>query len=240
MRPGPAIASAILLTAGLTACNALSDAVSEDPENLLVLSVNPETIPADGASTATLKARVPAGAMPDDRLVIFSTSAGTFVDGSIVSSDPIEIPADVHGIATVQLRSELAAGSAIVRAEAGSVARKGRVHFVLAAPQQVFVTSDTLVLSVGASDTAGVEATLFRTQGVPSVGLPVEWSAVDPVGAPVGGFTSVTLSDDQGKATATYAPGITAFRGDVTLRALVRDPSSGASVQGETTVQIDD
>ncbi len=240
MKQRLAVAIVLLPTAVLLGCDALSDAISEDPEDLIVLTVNPETIPADGASTSTLSARVPAGALPDDRIVTFTTSAGTFVDGSVVSSDPIEIPADVHGVATVQLRSGLTGGSAIVRAEAGTVSRQGRVRFELALPQQVFVSADTFILSVASADTTDVEALLFRSQGVPSVGLPVEWSSLDPMGATVGGFTNQTTSDSAGKATAEFSPGITAFRGIVRLIALVRDPASGASIQGETTVQIDD
>lgn len=240
MKHAPAVAMALLLALSAAGCNALSDAISEDPGNLLVLTVDPESIPADGASTSTLTALIPEGSDPSERVITFSTSAGTFVDGTTISSSPIDITADVRGVATVQLRSDLTGGTAIVRAEVGSLARKGSVHFVLAGPQQVFVSSDTFVLSVGASETAQVEATLFRTQGVPSVGLPVEWSARDSGGAPVGGFTNITLSDESGKATAGYAPGPTATRGDVIIQALVRDPTSGASVQGETTVQLVD
>jgi hypothetical protein len=240
MKQRPAVAILLLPAAIHLGCDALSDAVSEDPENLLVLTVNPESIPADGASTSTLTARVPAGALPEDRIVTFSTSAGTFVDGSIVSSEPIDVPADVHGVAAVQLRSGLSGGAAIVRAEAGTATRKGRVNFTLALPQQVIVTADTYLLSVGSADTTDVEALLYRSQGVASAGLPVEWTAVDPGGAAVGGFSSQTASDSSGKATAEYSPGTTAFRGVVTIRALVRDPSSGASVQGETAVELVD
>lgn len=234
------IAFALLILVSLAACDSVSDLVSEDPEDLVVLTVNPATIPADGASVSTLKARIPAGIDPNIRFVTFTTSAGTFVDGSIVSSDPIDIDADTRGVATVQLRSTVQPGTAIVRAKSGSLADQETVNFGVALPEQVIVSTDLFMLQVSTADTTTVTAMLHRAVGVATSGTVVAFSAMDAGGGPIGGFSSVTPSDSAGEATAVYSPGATAYRGDVTIRATVTDPASGATVEGQTTVQITD
>lgn len=240
MKRGFSIVCSLLIVAPLAACDSVSDFLSEDPEDLLVLTVNPPTIPADGVSVAMLKARVPAGTREENRQVTFTTSAGTFVDGAIVSSDPIIIEADVNGIAVVQLRSTVQVGFAIVRAKAGSLVDQDTVSFGLALPEQIVVSADRFVLQVSTADSTTVTATLLRAGGVATEGTVVQFTAEDDQGGALGGFSSVTPSDATGHATAVYSPGVTAYRGDVTIRATVPDPGAGSSVEGETTVQIAD
>jgi len=221
-------------------CTWLADLVSEDPEEILVLEINPQTIPADGTSVATLTARISAGTPEDERTVTFSSSAGSFVDGNIISNLPIQVEADSRGIAVVQLRSTASPGSALVRAKAASGSDSGKVRFGVAPPESVDVTTSLVVLHVLFFDTATITATLRRSKGFASAGTVVSFSAEDSTGMPIGGFANVTASDENGEATAEFDPGVTAYRGDVTITASVQPAGGGAPVTGTTKVQVDD
>lgn len=240
MKRGLFFAIVLPVTLAVIGCTWLSDLVSEDPDDLLVLEVNPTNIPADGSSVSTLTARISAGTPDEERVVTFSASAGSFVDGNIVSNFPIEVEADSHGVAVAQLRSASTPGIAIVRAKAGSTVSRGKVRFGVAAPERIDVTTSLFVLHVSSFDTATITATLRRSSGVATSGTTVSFTAEDAAGMPIGGFANVTASDPNGQAFAEFDPGVTAYRGDVTIRASVQPAGGGAPVEGATAVQIDD
>ena len=229
---------ALLFALIATNCNRLSDFLSEDPEDILVLSTNPSSIPADGSSISNVRAKIPAGTPPDERLIQFSTSAGTFLDPNGIGSTTIHIHADSSGVAVAQLRSSVTVESAEVRAKSDVAGDRGRVHFVFATPVQIEVTTDRVLLSVSLSDTAAITATLRTNGGFATKGTPVQFTATEPSGAPVGGFANVTASNSSGQATAVFDPAGTAFRGTATVRARAQDPTTGAFIDGATTVEI--
>jgi hypothetical protein len=224
----------------LIGCSQVSDLISDDPEKLLVLTISPTSIAADGASTSTITAQIPRGIDPNDRAITFSTSAGLFLDGAGTTSNPVTIDADAHGVAVVQLQSPLQQGLAIVRAKNGSIVKQGKVRFLLAQPTQILVSSDSFILSISALETATMTATLTRAGGVASEGTVVKWSSLDLLNAPIGGFSSITLSDAAGQATAVFNPGATIYRGDLIIRATVMEPGTTAVILGETIIQIVD
>jgi hypothetical protein len=222
-------------------CDRISDTLSEDPADIVSLTVSPDTIPADGESVAMLEARVAAGFPAADRVVTFSTSAGAFVTGDAAQSQLVSVDADINGIANMPLRAPLQAGSAVVRAKASTFVREVQVTFTRALPERVDVAVDESVLRATSSDTAAVVATLLRATGMATEQTFVDFSATSPEGSLVGGFSNVTPSDSTGRATALFGVSpATSFRGFVAIRATVRDAVSGAVVEGETNVEIVD
>lgn len=115
----------LLLFGGMSlAATAVAQGLPDEPE-VILLRADPDTIPADGQSTATITAEVRTRLdtrVPDGTLVYFTTSAG------IMDSAPVPTRA---GIARASLRSVATEAVAEVTATAGTRAiQRIRVAFV--------------------------------------------------------------------------------------------------------------
>lgn len=199
------------------------------PSDVIRVSPSSTTLAADGASIVRVVATIAAGLPSERRGVRFTTSLGTFGN----DTKTIDIVADGGNRATADLRSEQTTGVANVRATLiqDGVSDASIVQFVPALPDRIFVTADSA--RVDRTQTVGVHAQLLRDVGKPTEKTQVVYSAVTVGGAPVGGFSSVSLSDASGASTATFTPGPSAAAGLVTIRATV----SGTLV-GSTVVEV--
>lgn len=233
---GPALGLLLLLAGGCS-----EDSRSPvDPDEVLALSASAAAIPADGVSLATITAVIPAGAAPANRTIAFTTTAGSFA-GTSPPGTTIEVPADVDGRAVVALQSGTQPAEARVQASVAGFVRTLTVRFTQALPETIDVDPGTFSLEPGFANTTTVTATLRRAGGgVATQGTEVRFTATTSAGAAVGEFRAVTPSDAQGRSTALYTAGDTAYRGPVTITARVTDPATGATVAGTATLQIVD
>jgi len=105
-------------------CRQFQEAVSTTPDEFLTLTAAASSIPADGASTVVVTARLSNAAGPDLRQVTFEASAGTVV-GRVCDTttglcpNSIVVTADVQGFASMVLRAPTEMGSAVVEARLG-------------------------------------------------------------------------------------------------------------------------
>lgn len=210
------------------------------PDRVLALLASAEAIPADGASQATITAQISPDAAPANRTIAFSTTAGSFA-GASPPGTSITAQADVDGRAVVALQSGTQPATARVEASVGGFVRTLTVRFTAALPETIDVDPGTFALQAGFGNTTTVTATLRRSGGgIATQGTEVRFTATTPAGATVGEFRAVTPSDAQGRATALYTAGDTAYRGPATIAARVTDPATGATVTGTATLEIVD
>ncbi|MBI3947467.1 MAG: hypothetical protein HY321_16210 [Armatimonadetes bacterium] len=128
-RPGVALSLFLLLPSVLTGTSGLAQGVPDEPE-VILLRADPDTIPADGQSTATITAEVRTRSdarVADGTLVHFTATAG------IMNTEPVLTRG---GIARASLRSVATEAIAEVTATAGTRAIQ-RIRVVFAAPGSV-------------------------------------------------------------------------------------------------------
>ncbi|HVQ30159.1 MAG TPA: hypothetical protein VMV21_11295, partial [Vicinamibacteria bacterium] len=102
----------LMLPAG---CANLDD--TADPNTVLLLTLTPAALPADGFTTATVVAELDPRTAERFRDVSFSTTLGSFVGGTSSRDTTLVVPADSSGRAVTTLRSSTTAGTAVVTAE---------------------------------------------------------------------------------------------------------------------------
>lgn len=191
---------------------------------------------ADGATQIKLTATLDQAVQLVRPYVAFSTTAGSLVPGgtSIATVTP-----DIGGSAIVVLVAPSAPGVAYLRAGADTTVRTDSVVFVRALPSRInlepkrfTLISDTLATSQ--DDTLIV--TLTRDVGVVTAGTLVSFSATTTIGPPAV-FAGVSTSNAAGVVTMRYSPGLTKYRGPVTITATTTG-QDGSPLVAQTTVQI--
>jgi hypothetical protein len=95
-------------------CAHLDD--SADPESVLVLTMTPGSLPADGFTTATLVVELDPRTLERFRDVSLSTTLGSFVGGSSARDSTLVVAANSSGRAEATLRSSTTAGTAVITA----------------------------------------------------------------------------------------------------------------------------
>ena len=118
------------------------------PENGLILTASPTSLPADGFSLADLTARVELGDTPTARQVVFVTSIGSLVGAGTVADDGRQITVDVDsdGVALAQLKSNRTVGSAFIRAHVEGliqIADELTIAFTPVVPDQILQLSSS-------------------------------------------------------------------------------------------------
>ena len=142
-----------------------------EPDDVMVLSVEPAAITADGFSTTTITVRISRAADERFRDVIFTTTNGTFVASATEDSRRIVVAADTSGQATASLRAALQAGTATVTAEirdgqAVKVARTIEVRFQ-PIPASDLISIEALRTLAPADGASVTDIVATITQGVP-------------------------------------------------------------------------
>lgn len=207
------------------------DFVPPNPGETIRFVAAPAEAPADGATLTTFTVEISPNLPADRRTVAFATtSAAGFAPGGQAS---VSVPVDAGNRASADLVSPGEIGSARVTATVENVTQEARVRFVRALPDDVVVTADPPAVAATLDATVAVTATLLRDVGMVTPGTVVTFRAEDDSGAPVGTFTNVTRSGDDGTATATFQPRSTTA-GFVTVIAGVE----GSSVTGSVRVEL--
>ena len=88
-----------------------------DPASVLVLTVTPGALPADGFSTGTIVAEIDPRTAERFRDISLSTTLGSFVGGTSAKDTTLVVTANSSGRAAATLRSSTTAGTAVVTAE---------------------------------------------------------------------------------------------------------------------------
>jgi hypothetical protein len=224
----------LLLAAG---CNSLSDAVSADPKDIVQVSVSPATLPADGASRATVTVQLPAATTSTNRQVQVTVTAGTFLSEGEPDNN-IHLTADAEGRAVTVLVADKTVGQAIVEASAENFSAHATVEYVRAYPERIDVDPGVSSISGADGATTVVNAHLRRTVGIPTQGMVVTFTAVADNGSPIGNFVNVTPSDAAGTASAAFNPGPTRYRGGATIIARFTNPETGQVIEGRGRIEI--
>jgi hypothetical protein len=210
--------------------------VAADPDALLRFVAAPASAPADGATVSSFVVRL-APALPLGTTVRFETTAGVFLPEATAS---VQRVTDASYTATADLRSASAIGPARVTATAQNVSRQATIDFHRAHADHVTVSTNG-VFQVPATATASlaVTGTFLRDVGRVTPGAVATFRATTDTGAPIGAFRDVTtVSADStgtaGVATATFLPGVTPYRGRVTITV----GAAGSPVTGTTQIEI--
>jgi hypothetical protein len=203
-------------------------------DGFTALEASPQAVPADGASTTLVTARVYLAAAPTVREVKFTTTVGAFTGGSA----SIAVPVDATGVARAQLRAPPDTASAIVTATAGSATRTAVVAFVPAPPTRLEVVAERFAVQAGLANSIAITATPLRAIGAPSSGTLVTFSAdtIGGTGGSFGQFSTRSVLVRSGPATTRFSPGETSFRGRVVVRAVAT--MGGQSVSDSTVVTV--
>jgi hypothetical protein len=203
------------------------------PDKVLNLSIGSGTIPADGASTVKVEARIPSNADKDKRSVKLTTSAGTWEKNNAVE---VTITADAEGLASANLKSSLVPGTALIQGTIVEIVREKEVIFEHAYPKSLEVDPGCFALKASLLDSTTVTVYLKREVGIPSLETVVNFSATDNEGNDIGVFRSIKTSDANGTASAIFSVGHTQYQGIVTITASVDAP--GESVIGNASIPI--
>ncbi|MEA2464782.1 MAG: hypothetical protein QOJ98_2529 [Acidobacteriota bacterium] len=228
-------AAFLLLT--LSACNDLEDPTSVKLEDIILLQITgPASLRADGVSTTTLKATLPAEAT--NRSIKFTTTRGSFLgtDGKL----EVTATADSAGVAAVTLIAGRDVATANVTATIGtsttSVALpQERAH----ADTLTAETTSAFATKNGVSKPL-ITALLARQTGQVSLGTPATFEAFRG-GVLVGRFFNITTSDINGKATAMFAADTDDLKtgsGDVTIR-ITTPTDAGGTLVTEIPMRIE-
>ncbi len=189
----------------------------------------PDSLPADGASVATVTVTVAPALPTASRTVQFQSSLVVFVqnNGSTLGST-----ADAGNVAFADIRTPSQIGLAHITATVGGFAQDTTIPVVWAYPDTVLLDPGLFTMKV--TEQAPVVATLLRRIGKPTPNTFVTFTAFDSTGTSRGQFRAIQESDPQGLAKASFQPiGVTP-PALLTLRALVDGNGKAASA----TIQV--
>jgi adhesin/invasin len=189
------------------------------PSNIITVSNDPASAPADGATSIIVSAKVAAGLPAARRSVTFRTTLGLLLPTSIVE-------ADGSNVARVSLVSSIA-GTARITATVDGVSAETNAEFTPALPDRIVVAPDAVQLKSDGSTT--IRVTLLRSPGNVSSRLVVSYSATTSTGASIGSFSRITLAEGS-QSTAMFNVNTTSYVGPVTIRASVDGGASGTAV----------
>lgn len=141
-----------------------------------ILDVYPSTLPADGASTATVRLRLTdsRGIGIARQVVLFRTTLGRIM--------PYRAITDIYGIATVQLTAADAAGGGYITADAGNL--RGYAPVIFTEIEDTLPRQPRIFLSVDPTEAAGdgagevhLEVLVLDNDDQAMINIPVTFSA---------------------------------------------------------------
>jgi hypothetical protein len=208
---------------------------SPAPPQIQTVSLSARELPADGASTVTLRALLSTTAT--NRSVRFGTTAGVLLGTTGRADTAVIIPADPLGVALVLLQADTAPGIALVRATAGPTTLIDSVRLIAARPHQISLAADSFRVVPDPAHPITLTATLSRSPGRVTRGAVVEFSAARPDGTPLGWFGGTTTSNQAGVVTTSYTPGRTTTEGPVIITARTIG-ANGAMLSESITLEV--
>ena len=187
--------------------------------------VSSRSLVADGASQVIMTAIVPPPMRGKVTSVQFTTTSGSFG----ASATSITAAVNDSGRARAVLTAPGAPTVIFVSASAFATVKTDSIFASVALPDTMSVSAAGALLRADTLTVVNevlVTAQLTRRNGMAGSGLTVEWSASAANGvSPV--FSAVTLSSASGVATAKYSPGLTSYRGPVTVTAKTKGANGG-------------
>ena len=205
--------------------------VSGTATDIISVVATSTAAPADGSTITAVVATVSGDLPQARRTVTFTTNVGSFGPEGTEEKTK-QIVADAGNRAVANLRSPQATGSAQVRAVVDDTSAETTVNFIAAPPERIAVSADEPSVRADGTDTTIVRTTLLRDIGKVSLSTPVVYTAFDSDGQQLGTFAQATLSDADGRSSATFRPGTSPYRGLVTIQA------QAGSVLGSTVIEI--
>jgi|GEM_PF-6706440 len=219
----------------ITACYKSNDYEKILDKDILTVSTDLPSIPADGASMICVTAHIPQNADPSKRTITLETNAGKWKEDGQKS---INIFANSNGDVITDLQSDLKPQAIRIRASIPTIIiQEVNLSFERAYPETIILDPGCFGLKATFTDTTQVKAILKRQIGKPSEETVVNFSATTNEGAPIGNFRSLTFSDQDGIASVLYCGGATTYRGVVTIKATVDTPNNGV-VTANATINI--
>lgn len=226
-----------VLACVVVGCSDNTDAVAPDPGLFdITLTADPSGgVSADGESQVRLIATIQADAPTHRRNVTFTTTGGTFSQGT--ASGVVTITADESGSAIALLKAPRDPGIIVVHASNGGPVSEETLTFVRALPERVDVDIDRFALKAGPTETLSVTIVLRRNSGKVTAGTPAQLRANTPDGTPIGLFGNVGVSDSEGAIVAKYTAGTTTYRGPVIITATATG-SGGSVLTDQVTAEV--
>lgn len=203
--------------------------------NVLSISLGAREAPADGATVTNVVARIASAVVSSERIVTFSTTAGSLGSPNVRS---VDVRASTDDLATVGLISPRETGAAVVTATLNSVTVRASIDFVAAGPDSAALSVlGSFKVAASFSTKVLLRLELFRDTGLVSRGTEAVFTATDNgTGREFGVFNTVSPSDSAGIINAEFTPGNTVERGEATIRAKVR----GSNVTAQVTIEVVD
>lgn len=233
------ISLAALMTFAFASCSDNKDAVAPLAAAYdMKLAITPRSISADGASQARVTATLPAAAPSFRRNVTFTSTSGSFVQGSTAAST-VTVTADADGTAFALLRAPRDLGVAIVQASNGGAVRTDTVTFTRAVPERIDVDVDKFNVKATFADYLTITVRLGRASGKVSAGTPIRLRVAPAAAASQGIFGSIPLSDSSGTVSTRFTPGPTTHRGPMTITAEFEN-AGGIIIAGEAIAVVID
>jgi hypothetical protein len=206
VRRGKRVAAFLLLSFALSCSDVESP--TEVPIDSIIIIQRLESTPlrADGMSTTTIRAQLPAEATVND--VTFRTDLGKFL-GASGDGTSITAKADEQGRVDVVLATGTTSGTAHLSASVSNFLVRADVVFLPANPDSLSVETNNSSVARDGKRIAVITVYLVRHSGTVSTGVPVTFTATqieNGQARTVGRFTGLdgARSSNLQKATATF------------------------------------
>jgi hypothetical protein len=159
-------------------------------DSIVLLSVSPREVAANGYSIVTLKAKVPKNTKSDLRSLNFTTTRGSFVGASSPTS-LTGVPVKLDGTVEVQLIAPVLSGKAYVSVTAGTFSRQETIEFTNP-PTADKLQLNTSALTLDADGSSTIDLTIqLPTQLTGTMGL----IKLSTTGGTFAGYNSTTIPD---------------------------------------------
>lgn len=205
-------------------------------DEILAVTLSATALPADGIARITIIAQLDPRTDASNRMVKFTTSAGTLIGGG-KEGLTTDVPADTTGRAVAELRSSTTPGTARVDVAAGAVTRSTSVEFSPVAAQDLYdVAVSRSAIPADGFSTARITVTLKRL-GTPqqrivrfeaSAGTLIGTGVTPPrtanVQADANGVASVELQSEKSIGLARLAITALDTTREITIEFVETDP----------------
>ena len=219
----------LLLVACVSGCDLDNPEDGIATSDIIVLSIDKDSILANGVDRAVLSATLGPLAEPDQEIT-FSTEQGTLSGSSAENPDLLTIKTS-NKVAITTLQSNNVADDQVeVSAAVGDFKALQTLRFRRAYPDNMIFSAEKNTIDADRIDFATLTIQLFRDIGVPSLGTKINLEVIanDPGAADIKPFI---FSGDDGSATVTVKSG-NGQPGMVNIKASTRNQA------GNTVSQI--
>jgi hypothetical protein len=224
----------------ISSCFKKEDYDHVNPADLVTFDEHPQIAKADGSNAVTISVTLNDKIDLSKRIVILKTTLGTFASGK---GDSIVLNTNDGFKLSAQLMSTKK-GTANVTARISnySVKDSRAVTFDRVFPMSITTSVDSFAVRANYKSEILITATMKSTEGIPSQGQLVKFSAYTSQGAPIGAFLNginSASSDANGKAVMRYTAGTTTYRGEIKLKSET-EKEDGSVIEANTTIYLTD